>query len=85
MAGLLRTRCAALAHQIAGFVLDSQWHALLGLALVVAAKMLGTAAVAWLFSPTHPTLMRLPWFANLYRRWKPWQDRIIAQMKASAS
>ena len=85
MAGLLRTRCAALAHQITGFVLDSQWHALLGLALVVAAKMLGTTVVAWLSSPTHPTLMRLPWFANLYRRWKPWQDRIIAQMKASAS
>ena len=34
---------------------------------------------------THPTLMRLPWFANLYRRWKPWKDRIIAQLKASAS
>lgn len=59
-------------------------HALLGLALVLAAKMLGTAAVAWLFSLTHPTLMRLPWFANLYRRWKPWKDRLIAQMKASA-
>ena len=60
MAGLLRTRCAALAHQITGFVLDSQWHALLGLALVVAAKMLGTTVVAWLSSPTHPPYADAP-------------------------
>lgn len=59
-------------------------HALLGLAVVLVAKMLGTAAVAWLFGLTHPTLMRLPWFANLYGRWKPWKDQLIAQMKATA-
>lgn len=59
-------------------------HALLGLAVVLAAKMLGTAAVAWLFALTHPALMRLAWFANVYGRWKPWKDALMAQMKATA-
>lgn len=60
-------------------------HAVLGLAVVLAAKMLGTAAVARLFALTHPALMRLPWFANLYGRWKPWKDALMAQVKASAA
>ena len=58
-------------------------HAVLGLALVLAAKLLGTAAVARLFALTHPALMRLVWFAGLYGRWKPWKDALIAQLKAS--
>ena len=52
--------------------------------VVLAAKMLGTAAVARLFALTHPALMRLRWFANLYGRWKPWKDALIAHMKATA-
>lgn len=59
-------------------------HTLLGLCVVLAAKMLGTAAVARLFALTHPALMRLRWFANLYGRWKPWKDALIAHMKATA-
>ncbi len=60
-------------------------HAVLGLVVVLVAKMLGTAAVARLFALTHPALMRLPWFARLYGRWKPWKDSLIAQMKASTA
>jgi len=60
-------------------------HAVLGLTLVVAAKLLGTAAVARLFALTHPALMRMPWFASLYGRWKPWKDALIAQLKASVA
>ncbi len=60
-------------------------HAVLGLLLVLAAKMLGTAAVARLFALTQPALMRLVWFASLYGRWKPWKDALIAHMKASAA
>lgn len=63
----------------------SRGHALLGVAVVLTAKMLGTAAVARLFALTQPALMRLAWFARLYGRWKPWKDRLIAQMKASAT
>jgi len=58
-------------------------HALLGLAVVLAAKMLGTAAVARLFALTQPALMRLAWFARLYGRWKPWKDALIARVKSS--
>lgn len=61
----------------------SHGHKLLGLSVVLAAKMLGTAAVARLFALTQPALMRMPWFARLYGRWKPWKDGLIASMKAS--
>lgn len=61
----------------------SRGHAVLGLALVLLAKVLGTAAVARLFSLTQPALMRLAWFAQLYGRWKPWKDALIAQVKNS--
>ena len=60
-------------------------HAVLGLAVVLVAKMLGTAAVARLFALTHPALMRLAWFASLYGRWKPWKDALITRTKASAA
>jgi hypothetical protein len=63
----------------------SKGHAVLGLAVVLVAKMLGTAAVARLFALTHPALMRLAWFASLYGRWKPWKDALIARLKASTS
>lgn len=56
----------------------------LGLALVLLAKVLGTAVAARLFTLTHPALMRLPWFARFYGRWKPWKDTLMAQIKASA-
>lgn len=61
----------------------SRGHTLLGLAVVLAAKMLGTAAVARLFALTQPALMRLAWFARLYGRWIPWKDALIARVKNS--
>jgi hypothetical protein len=59
-------------------------HALLGLAVLLAAKLLGTALVAWLFTLTQPALMQLAWFARWYPRWKNWKDGVIAQVRASA-
>ncbi len=61
----------------------SRGHAVLGIAVVLAAKMLGTAAVARLFALTQPALMRLAWFARLYGHWKPWKDALIARVKAT--
>lgn len=58
-------------------------HTFLGLAVVLSAKVLGTAAVARLFSLTQPALMRLAWFARLYAFWKPWKDALIARVKDS--
>lgn len=61
----------------------SKGHALLGLAVVLAAKVAGTAGMAWLFALTQPALMKLAWFARLYGRWKPWKDGLIARVKSS--
>lgn len=63
----------------------SQGHTLLGLTVVLAAKMLGTAAVAWLFKLTQPALMQLAWFAHGYGRWKLWKDALIHRIKGSGT
>jgi hypothetical protein len=63
----------------------SRGHAVLGLSVILAAKMLGTAAVARLFTLTQPALMRLAWFARLYGRWIPWKDALIARVKNSGA
>ncbi len=59
----------------------AQGYALLGLSVVLAAKLLGTAIVARLFTLTQPALMRLPWFARLYTRWKNWKDAMMVRVK----
>ncbi|MFZ3221306.1 MAG: hypothetical protein WA174_14815 [Rhodoferax sp.] len=63
----------------------SRGHAVLGLAVVLAAKVLGTAGVARLFTLTQPALMRLAWFARLYGRWKPWKDDLMQRFRATAA
>ena len=58
-------------------------HALAGLLLIVAAKLVGTAVLARLFALTQPALMRLAWFARLYGRWTAWKERVLAEVRAS--
>jgi len=58
-------------------------RALLGLALIVVAKIVGTAIVARLFMLTQPQLMRMPWFARLYSRWVAWKEVVMARVRAS--
>ncbi|MBL8388925.1 MAG: hypothetical protein JNK17_11990 [Hydrogenophaga sp.] len=60
-----------------------QGHAAWGVALIVAAKLVGTAVVAHLFSLTQPALMRLAWFARVYAAWTGWKDALLAQVRAS--
>ena len=55
-----------------------------GLALLVSAKVLGTAVMARLFQLTQPALMTLPWFARWYPRWKHWKDGVLAWVRQSA-
>ena len=57
---------------------------LLGLAVLIGAKLLGTAIMARLFQLTQPTLMQYRWFATLYPQWKLWKDGIEAWIRASA-
>ena len=52
----------------------------MGIGILVAAKILGTAVVARLFTLTQPQLMRLGWFARLYVRWIAWKTRVVASL-----
>jgi hypothetical protein len=54
-----------------------------GTLVIVAAKLVGTAIVARLFSLTQPALMTLPWFARSYTRWSAWKTRLLTQVRAS--
>lgn len=58
-------------------------HAVLGVGVIVVAKIAGTAMVARLFQITQPSLMRLPWFARLYTRWKAFKDDLLVKVRAS--
>jgi hypothetical protein len=57
----------------------------LGLLVIVAAKLVGTAVVARLFMLTRESLMRLAWFARWHDRWVAWKDALLAQVRASAA
>ncbi len=54
------------------------------LALLLSAKLVGTAVVARLFQLTQPALMRIAWFARWYPRWKDWKDGVLATVRQSA-
>lgn len=56
----------------------------LGVGVIVAAKLGGTALLAWLFQLIQPALMQLPWFARLYARWTAWKAELLAWVRASA-
>jgi hypothetical protein len=59
-------------------------HALMGVCVLLTAKLIGTAILARLFTLTQPALMRLPWFARWYPRWKAWKDALFVQIRQSA-
>ena len=52
--------------KIAGLWLIGHGHGLLGLTTFLAAKLAGTAIIAWLFTLTRNALMRIAWFATAY-------------------
>ena len=83
LAMLALPAAALLPIKLGALWLIHQGHAALGLALIVAAKLVGTAFVAHLFSLTQPALMQLPWFARLYGRWTGWKEQLLAQVRAS--
>lgn len=56
----------------------------LGVAVIVAAKLVGTALLAWLFQLIQPALMQVGWFARIYERWTYWKAELLAWVRASA-
>lgn len=55
----------------------------LGVTVIVAAKIVGTAVVARLFTLTRPALKRLLWFEAIYERWVAWKESVIIRVRAS--
>ena len=64
--------------------LFAQGHAITGLTLVIAAKVLGTAMAARLFELTEPSLIKLGWFTRAYGPFKAWKNQVLALVRQSA-
>ncbi|MGE5451238.1 MAG: hypothetical protein ACM3VZ_05260 [Acidobacteriota bacterium] len=58
-------------------------HAVLGVSVIIAAKIGGTAITARLFMLTQSTLMRLAWFARWFTRWIAWKNSILLRVRQS--
>lgn len=60
-------------------------HALLGIVVIVAAKLLGTALVGRIFVVTESQLMQLPWFAKALGWWRETKAKVKAAVRESAA
>jgi energy-coupling factor transporter transmembrane protein EcfT len=60
-------------------------HAAWGLAVIVAAKLLGTALVGRLFVLTESQLMQFAWFVRALSWWRATKERVTAAVKGTAS
>lgn len=71
--------------KLAALWLIHQGRTVLGLLIILVAKVVGTAIVARLFTLTHDALMRLAWFARAYARWSAWKQGLLDWVRASAA
>ena len=55
----------------------------LGIAVILSAKLAGTAMAARLFQLTQPALMQLKWFARSYGAFKNWKDWMLRRLRTS--
>ena len=55
----------------------------LGIAVILIAKLIGTAFVGRLFILVEPQLMTFPWFARGIAWWRATRDRIMAALRES--
>jgi predicted Na+-dependent transporter len=69
--------------KLAALALVSHGHVLVGISVIVLAKLLGTAVVARIFQLTQPALLQLAWFARLHGRWIAWKEAAVARVRAS--
>ena len=69
--------------KLAALWLIGKGKASLGVAVIVIAKIVGTALLARLFKLTQPALMRLAWFSHWYARWTAWKEGLLARVRAS--
>jgi hypothetical protein len=69
--------------KLAALYFISHGRPTLGLIVVVAAKVAGTALVARIFNLTRPTLMRIGWFARAYERFVAFKTRVYESIKST--
>lgn len=69
--------------KLGAVALVAQGHVVAGIALIVAAKLVGTALVARLYQLVQPALLQLAWFARLHARWIAWKAMVLARLRAS--
>ncbi len=69
--------------KISALWLIAHGHTLVGLQLIIAAKLIGTVLVARIFTLTRDSLMTLQWFARAHRFVLGWRERIYGFVKAS--
>jgi hypothetical protein len=71
--------------KIAALWLLAHGHAMLGCQVIIAAKLVGTALVARIFTLTKPQLMTLGWFATLYTFVMRWRGKLYGWVIASGA
>ncbi|TAG27962.1 MAG: hypothetical protein EAZ37_02840 [Burkholderiales bacterium] len=69
--------------KLAAFALISKGHVIWGGLVFIAAKLIGTAVIARVFSIVQPSLMQLAWFARGYSAWKRWKDALLAHVRST--
>jgi hypothetical protein len=68
--------------KILGLWLLGSGHAAAGVTVFVAAKLVGTAVLARLFTLTRPALLTIGWFRRVYLWFTSWRDRIYAYVRS---
>ncbi len=74
---------ALLPVKLAALWLIGEGHVWMGTLVIIAAKLIGTAVVARLYTLTQPALMQLAWFARLHDRWTNWKDALLVRVRAT--
>jgi hypothetical protein len=69
--------------KLAAFALLARGQIFWGSMVFIAAKLIGTAVIARIFSIVQPSLMQLGWFARIYTAWKRWKDALLARIRAT--
>jgi hypothetical protein len=67
------------------FWLIAHGQKVLGLSVILIAKLVSTALLGRLFHLTERQLMSFAWFAKVYTWWRTTKDRVVARLKASAA
>lgn len=71
--------------KLAAFALIGKGHIIMGGIVFIAAKLIGTAVIARIFSIVQPSLMQLAWFASIYSAWKRWKDALLAHIRSTSA